>query len=43
LTDVCIKSLVGYSVEVVIAVAMDGFFDYFSVGVWDYGVITIAH
>jgi hypothetical protein len=42
LTDVGVKLLVGCSIKVVIAAATDGLFDYFSIGVWDSGVITIA-
>jgi hypothetical protein len=42
LTDVGVKSLVGCSIEVMIAAATNGSFDYFSIGVWDSGVITIA-
>jgi hypothetical protein len=34
--------LVGCGIKVVIAAATDGSFDYFSVGFWDSGVITIA-
>jgi hypothetical protein len=43
LTDVSIKLLVGYGIKVVIVAATYGSFDYFGVGVWDSGVITIAH
>jgi hypothetical protein len=34
--------MVGCSIEKMIAAATNGLLDYFSVGVWDSGVITIA-
>jgi hypothetical protein len=41
--DVCRRRIfIGCSIKVVIAAATNGSFDYFSVGVWDSGVITIA-
>jgi hypothetical protein len=39
---VSVELLVGCGIEVMIAAATDGLFDYFSVGVWDSGVLTIA-
>jgi hypothetical protein len=34
--------LIGCSIEVMVAAATNGLFDYFSVGVWDSGMMTIA-
>jgi hypothetical protein len=34
--------LKGCSIEVMVAAATNGSFDYFSVGVWDSGMMTIA-
>jgi hypothetical protein len=44
--DSCWSQIVGWMqhtvVEVMIAAVTNGLFDYFSIGVWDSGVITIA-
>jgi hypothetical protein len=40
--EIGVELLVGCSIKVMIAAATNSLFDYFSVGVWDSGVITIA-